>query len=362
MTAPGAPVAPVPMPSLPHVVIKPETFAGIKTYKVNLVLDLVFSAFALTIALVAIFISVSDPFQAISFGSLIAASACGLVIVFVINFIVSLLSVTKMHHGIAEYGPEHERHASRGVLFKWLGTAMSTAAAVLVAYLVFSGLAFVSLTGGIPATVYVPLLITVFWTAGVTFKGQMYRNMVRVLQPRETQRWSDVASLVIPILGILGIAAVGVATARIVAAFSNPGSITPVEFTQLTQIIIGGIFLPPGLALFGYVLFLVVYSRTSDLLQRGLHEAYARMAPPGGWPSYGPMLPGTVVYPAWAPPAAAPVAPSAGQAAWVPPTAPPPALAVQASSGATTKACAACGHTIPATVAFCPDCGARVPV
>lgn len=319
-------------------------------------LDLVFSAFALTIALVAILISVSDPFQAISFGSLIAASACGLVIVFVINFIVSLLSVTKMHHGIAEYGPEHERHASRGVLFKWLGTAMSTAAAVLVAYLLFSGLAFVSFTGEMPATVYVPLLITVFWTAGVTFKGQMYRNMVRVLQPPETQRWSDVASLVIPILGILGIAA------RIVAAFSNPGSITPVEFTHLTQIILGGIFLRPGLALFGYVLFLVVYSRTSDLLQRGLHEAYARMAPPGGWPAYGLMPPGAVVYPAWAPPAAAPAAPSAGQAAWVPPTAPPPAPAVQASSGATTKACAACGHTIPATVAFCPDCGARVPV
>jgi len=361
MTAPGAPMAPLPMPSLPHVLIKPETFAGIKTYKVNLVLDLVFSAFALTIALVAILVSVSDLFQAISFVAIITASACGLVIVFVINFIVSLLSVTKMHHGIAEYGPEHERHASRGVLFKWLGTAMSTAAAVLVAYLLFSGLAFVSLTGGIPATVYVPLLITVFWTAGVTFKGQMYRNMVRVLQPPETRRWSDVASLVIPILGILGIAAVGVATARIVAAFSNPGSLTPVEFTQLTQIIIGGIFLPPGLALFGYILFLVVYSRTSDLLQRGLHETYARMAPPGGWPSYGFVPPAAVAYPAWAPPASAPSAPSAAQAAWVPPTAPPAAPAVQAASGATTKACPACGHTIPAAVAFCPDCGTRLP-
>lgn len=361
MTAPGPPAAPVPMPSLPHVLIKPETFAGIKTYKVNLVLDLVFSAFALTIALVAILVSVSDPFQAISFGAIISASACGLVIVFVINFIVSLLSVTKMHHGIAEYGPEHERHASRGVLFKWLGTAMSTAAAVLVAYLLFSGLAFVTFTGNVPTTVYVPLLITVFWTTGVTFKGQMYRNMVRVLQPPETRRWSDVASLVIPVLGILGIVAVGVATARIVAAFSNPGSLTSVEVTQLTQIILGGIFLPPGLALFGYILFFVVYNRTSDLLQQGLHETYVRMAPPAGWSGYGFIPPTAAAYPAWAPPAPPPIAAPAAPAAWIPPAAPTAAPAVQAAPGAATKTCPACGHAIPATVAFCPDCGARVP-
>ncbi|MGQ0797930.1 MAG: zinc-ribbon domain-containing protein [Methanobacteriota archaeon] len=356
MTGPGFPATPVPMPSFPQVIIKPETFAGIKTYKVNLVLDLVFSAFALTIALVAILISVSDPFQAISFVAIITASACGLVIVFVINFIVSLLSVTKMHHGIAEYGPEHERHASRGVLFKWLGTAMSTAAAVLVVYLLVSGLAFVSLTGQLPTTVYVPLLITVFWTTGVTFKGQMYRNMVRALQPPETRRWSDVASLVIPILGILGIVAVGVATARIVAAFSNPSSLTPVEFTQLTQIILGGIFLPPGLALFGYILFLVVYNRTSDLLQRGLHEAYARMAPPSGWPPYGFVPPAAVAYPGWVPAPAGPGTAPSAQPAWVPAESPTPA---PVAPGPSTKTCPSCGHAIPATVAFCPDCGAR---
>jgi hypothetical protein len=354
MTAPGGAFPPgVPMPSLPQVLLRPETYAGVRTYKMNLVLDLVFSGFALTIALVAIFVSTSDPIQGIALGSIIGAAACGLVIVFIINFIMSLLAVMKMHHGAREYGAEHERSASRGVMFKWLGTAMSTTAAVLVVFLLLSG-SLSAILGQGTSFVYVPLLITIFWTAGVTFKGQMYRSMVRVLQPAEIRRWSDVASLVIPALGVLGIAAVGVATVRLQAALADPLSVTSAELGQISQLIIGGIFLPPGLALFGYILFLVVYSRTEALLEQGLYRAYGMIGPPFGWPA-SPSPGPAVAYPTWVPPNPPPA----------PAPSPPGPSSIQpradAAPSPSARTCPSCGHSIPAASAYCPDCGARLP-
>src|SRR2546428_13125287 len=138
------------------------------------------------------------------------------------------MSVLKMHHGADEYGPDHARNAPRGVRFKWLGTGPSTIATVLVVYLLISG--SISLFGGaggsVPAAAFIPLLVTAFWTGGVTCKGQMYRHMVRALQPPELRFRADLASFLIPALGLIGVGVIGYATARLLAAFQNPGSPT----------------------------------------------------------------------------------------------------------------------------------------
>ena len=328
MVAPSAP-----MPYLPYVLIKPETYAGVKSYQVSLILDLIFSAFALTIALAVILVSAADPITASGFLSVVGAAACGLVIVFVINFIVSLMSVMKMHHGSREYGAEHERYATRGVVFKWLGTTMSTAAAVLVVYLLLSGLLFATFAGPVSSSVYIPLLITIFWTVGVTFKGQMYRNFVRALQPPEAARWSRTASLVIPVLGVLGVITVGAATARILGAFGSPATITPVELFQLSQVLVGGVFLPPGLAIFGYILFYVVYSRTERRLTQGLYQTYQQITPPGAWPGMVVPAPAAVM-PTYTP---------------VPPAAP-----------AEPRTCPRCGQVVDAAYAYCQHCGTKI--
>ncbi len=181
-----APAGP-PVPYWPTVVVKPETVRGVQTYYVNLILDIIFGVFALIIGLSSIVVATAtDLPAAIAFAAVFGAAACGLIIVFVINFIVSLMSVLRMHHGADEYGPEHAVNARRGVVFKWIGTTLSTLAAILVVYLLIAGSAVFIGGSSVPATVYVPLLITVFWTAGVSSKAQMYRFMVRSLQPPET--------------------------------------------------------------------------------------------------------------------------------------------------------------------------------
>src|SRR2546427_7957696 len=260
----------VPMPYMPAVIVKSETVSGIRTYQITLVLDIIFATFAMIIGLSAVLITTSDTAGAFSLAALLGASVCGLVIVFVLNFIVSLMSVLKMHHGADEYGPEHAKNATRGVVFKWLGTGLSTIATVLVVYLLIIGTFALVGGGGVPATTFVPLLVTIFWTAGVTCKGQMYRHMVRALQPPELRFRADLASILIPALGLVGLGVIGYATARLVAAFQNPGSLTGPEGTQLVVALIGGTFLPPGVALLGDILFLSVYLRTSDRLSPGL--------------------------------------------------------------------------------------------
>src|SRR5437867_4829084 len=99
---------------------------------------MIFGVFALIVGLSAVLISVSDPVSAIAAAAITGSAVCGLIIVFVINFIVSLMAVMRMHHGADEYGPQHAANARRGVLFKWIGTTLSTLAAILVVYLVFA--------------------------------------------------------------------------------------------------------------------------------------------------------------------------------------------------------------------------------
>jgi hypothetical protein len=337
-----------PMPYWPSVVLKPETIRGVGSFYVNLILDIVFGAFALVVGISSIVAASSSgsPAAAVAVLAATGAATCGLVIVFVINFIVSLMSVFHMHHGVDEYGPEHSIHARRGVMFKWIGTTLSTAAAVLVVYLLFAGSGALFLGGSVPATAYVPLLITIFWTAGVSAKAQMYRFMVRSLQPTETRRWSDLASGLIPALGIVAIAVVGYGTVRLVDLVSNPTAVTPQEATAVTGLMLGGVFLPPGLAVAGYLIFITIYGKTRARLNQGLAALHSSMlqaipAPAGAWI------------------APAPVAPPAPPSVGAPTVSPAPAAA--ATSGvppAGRNFCGQCGHPLAAEALFCLNCGA----
>src|SRR5213592_136002 len=93
----GTPYAPYPMPYMPAVLVKPETVAGIRTYQIALVLDIVFAVFAMIIGLSAVLVNTADSESLLNLAAILGASVCGLIIVFVINFIVSLMSVMKMH-------------------------------------------------------------------------------------------------------------------------------------------------------------------------------------------------------------------------------------------------------------------------
>jgi hypothetical protein len=326
-----------PVPNWPAVVIKPETVSGIRSYQTNLILDLIFSTFALILGLTSFLLVAADFGTAIAVAALTGAASCGLVIVFVINFIMSLISVTKMHHGADEYGPEHAKYARRGVLFKWLGTAMSTIAAIMVVYLLISFSSFFLFVGPgqVPAQVFIPLLVTGFWTAGVTCKGQMYRNMIRALQPAHTRGLTDMASYAIPILGLVGLGLVGALTASVISVLSNPTG-DPNAFTRGAQMLVGAVFLPAGFAIVGYAIFVIVYGQTAKHLQAGLQQLQERLMAQPMWaigaPFYAPMPP----YPMQAPPAAASVAP---------PSVPP---------------CPECGRPRSPGAAFCQHCGAKL--
>ena len=337
-----APAGP-PIPYWPSVVVKPDTMRGIQTYYVTLILDMIFGVFALIVGLSAILLTASDPATAIAAAAITGSAACGLVIVFVINFIVSLMAVIRMHHGADEYGPEHAANARRGVLFKWIGTTLSTLAAILVVYLVLAG-SSLFFGGPFPSILYVPLLVTVFWTAGVSSKGQMYRFMLRSLQPPETRRWSDLASLLIPGLGAIGIAVVGSVTLRILALLSNPPGADPGESSRLFSLLVGGVFLPPGFALVGYVVFFWIVGKTKDRVSAGLAHLYAAVPAPSAW-AY-PMPPVGAAPPSVAPPLATPPAP------------PSPDATVPPAPG--TIACSRCGFPSPSTAAFCANCGATL--
>ena len=333
------------------MVLKPETIRGVGSFYVNLILDIIFGAFALVVGISSIVAaSTTGPSAAIAVLAATGAATCGLVIVFVINFIVSLMSVFHMHHGADEYGPEHSVHARRGVLFKWIGTALSTTAAVLVVYLALAGSSALIVGAAVPATAFVPLLITIFWTAGVSAKAQMYRFMVRALQPPETRRWTDIASALVPALGIIAIAIVGYNTVRLVDLVSNPGSITSQEATAVAGLMVGGAFLPPGFALAGYLIFILIYGKTRVRLTQGLTALHASMfasvpAPPGAWSAVAPVAPPVATPPAFA----APMTPTVSRASAAPSEAPPAAL----------NFCGQCGHPLPAGAFFCLNCGAR---
>src|SRR2546425_4451306 len=305
VAVPSPAAAGPPIPYWPSVVVKPDTISGVQTYYVNLILDIIFGGFALTVGIASIlFTTATDLGSTVAAGAIIGAASCGLVIVFVINFIVALMSVIRMHHGAREYGPDHARNAGRGVLFKWIGTTLSTLAAILVVYLLIGGTSLFLGAGSVQSTVFVPLLVTIFWTAGVGSKAQMYRFMVRSLQPPETRRWADIASFLIPALGIIGIAAVGYVTVRVLDVAANPSSVTSEEAARLFSLLIGGVFLPPGLALIGYVIFLSVYAKTRQRLDAGLAQLYRAVPAPSAW-----AWPGSAYAPSNPPP---PAPPSAG--------------------------------------------------
>src|SRR5213593_2110982 len=319
-----APTGP-PIPYWPNVVVKPDTVRGIQTYYVTLILDIIFGVFALIVGLSSILIVTSNSASAIGAAAITGSAVCGLVIVFVINFIVSLMAVIRMHHGADEYGPQH--------------------AAIAVVYLVIAGSSGFLFGGPAPTILYVPLLITIFWTAGVTSKGQMYRFMLRSLQPPETRRWSDLASILIPVLGVIGIGVVGSVTARILQLLSDPSVATdPGESSRLFSFLVGGVFLPPGFALVGYVVFFWIVGKTKDRVSAGLAHLYAAVPGPSAW-SY-PMPPLGAVPPSVAPPPATPP--------------PPPSPDATVLLAAKTTACPRCGFPSPSTAAFCANCGATL--
>jgi len=117
---------------------------------------------------------------------------------------------------------------------------------------------------------------------------------------------------------------------RILDVVANPGAVTSEEAARLFSLLIGGVFLPPGLALIGYVIFLSVYAKTRRRLDAGLATLYRAVPPP----------------PAWAWPTAPPSAPANPA-----PAAPPPV---------TPGNCPTCGATVLAGATFCMNCGARV--
>jgi len=332
------------MPLLPQwqMVLKPDTLRGVQSYRTGLVLDIVFGTFALLISVTGVLLgTASDMGGALAAAAILGASSCGLLIVFVINFIVSLISVMRMHHGAEEYGEDHARYARRGVLFKWAGTTLSTLAAILVAYIAISGSSlFFAPSGTVPPHIFIPLLVTGFWTAGVACKAQMYRNLVRALQPPATLRASQIASLLIPILGLVGVGIVGFTTARLIASITDPGSVGVVEAANISTIMLSGVFLPPGLAVAGYVIFSWVYAQT----YRRLTEALRATAPsvPYAYPWMPYAMP-PVAYPYAAPP---PVTSGPMRS----PAAPPPFPA----------RCPRCSSANAPTAAFCSACGLKL--
>src|SRR5438128_6436249 len=136
----------------------------------------------------------------------------------------------------------------------------------------------------------------------------MYRFMLRTLLLSKTRRWSDIASILIPVLGVIGIGVVGSVTARILQLLSDPSAATdPGEPSRLFSFLVGGVFLPPGFALVGYVVFFWIVGQAKDRVSAVLAHLYAAVPGASAW---GYPMP---------PPAAAPLAVA-------PPPATPPSL------------------------------------
>src|SRR5256712_8492375 len=93
-----APTGP-PIPYWPSVVVKPDTVRGIQTYYVTLLLDIIFGVFALIVGLSSILIVTSSSASAIAAAAIHGTAVCGLVIVFVINFIVNPMSGRRITSG-----------------------------------------------------------------------------------------------------------------------------------------------------------------------------------------------------------------------------------------------------------------------
>src|SRR3989442_14577787 len=103
-----------PVPYWPSVVVKPDTVSGVQTYYVNLILDIIFGGFALTVGIASILVTTTDPVSAIAAAAVIGSATFGLVVVFVLNFIAGPVSVNLIHHRGPVYGAGPHENRGRG--------------------------------------------------------------------------------------------------------------------------------------------------------------------------------------------------------------------------------------------------------
>src|SRR2546430_4401004 len=94
-----------PVPYWPSVVVKPDTVSGVQTYYVNLILDIIFGGFALTVGIASILVTTTDPASAIAAAAIIGSATCRLLVLVVINLLVAPVSVVRQHPGAPELGP-----------------------------------------------------------------------------------------------------------------------------------------------------------------------------------------------------------------------------------------------------------------
>src|SRR3989454_11439935 len=104
-----------PVPYWPSVVVKPDTVSGVQTYYVNLILDIIFGGFALTVGIASILVTTTDPVSAIAAAAVIGSATGGIVSVFVISFIFALLPVIFIHHLAPVHGRDQQKKPGRRV-------------------------------------------------------------------------------------------------------------------------------------------------------------------------------------------------------------------------------------------------------
>src|SRR2546429_9064764 len=108
-------------------------------------------------------------------------------------------------------------------------------------------------------------------------------------------------------MGPCGIFLGGNVTVGLLKIAPTPSPTPPAESARLFSLMVGGVFLPPGLALIGYIMFLWIYSKTKDRLSKGLMQLYASVPPPMVWvppvppppvapnPGFAPPVAGTTI-------------------------------------------------------------------
>jgi len=260
---------PYPQPPVIYVA-KIDTLKGISTYTVGLVLDILFSILSLIIGLSGLYIVSTVPTsgyysEAYFFGAAVCGAFAILIIVFVISFIISLSSLFAMKGGATEFGPEHEQSVNRAFIYKWLGTCMSATAVGLTVFFLIAG--YGSFTFGGPSPyAFLPLVVSVCWAAGVTFKAMTYQGMARQIAPPSERDRLRIGLIAVMLAGIGSIVVVGLGTVRALALFveqnPEPASLALMGATA-------SVFLAPGFSVIGYVLFLVAYRTTGKALREG---------------------------------------------------------------------------------------------
>jgi hypothetical protein len=270
---------------------KLDTKKGLGNLQINLAFDMVFSILAIIVGVTGLLAAgASTAYNPVlySLGAALCGALVGLIIIFIINFIISLLSIFAMRDGAPEFGPDHERNVYKAFAFKWMGTIMSITAVVsIMAMLVYTTGTYFG-TGGVPPQVYVPVIISILWTAGVSFKALMYVYFVKAIAPPEKRSLLPIALWSVVVVGILAIALIGAGTFSLVTRFMDAQ--TTGDYLTLTQGfggLLAGVFLAPGFAIVGYVLFTIIYAATAKAVREGrIQPQYT--APPPVAPAYLP--------------------------------------------------------------------------